>query len=448
MNSTQNFDLIIKGARIILPGADSKLSEQQLDIGILKGKIQEIRPEISPAFGPVLKAHGLHVLPGLIDTQVHFREPGLTHKEDFESGSRSALFGGITAYFEMPNTKPPVTSFDLLQQKYELSKNRCHTHYAYYGGSIGDDFEELAKMEAHPHSPGVKVFMGTSTGGYLVDQDEILEVILKKTIRRLVVHAEDETTLQERKHLIQEDPHPRTHYKWRNEDSAIRATKRILSLARKNNRRLHILHITTAEEIEILKQNKDIATFEILPQHLVLSAPECYERLGTLAQMNPPIRDKRHQEALWKAVLDGSVAVMGSDHAPHTLAEKNKPYPGSPSGFPGVQTTVPLMLNFVNQGKLPLTRFVELMAESPRKLFNIKNKGRIEIGGDADFTIVDLKKERTLENNWIQSKCGYTPFDGMKLKGWPHTVILNGEVVLQEDQIIKPSQGRALDFIK
>lgn len=446
-----NLDLIIKGATVVVPnsnsGADSKLKEEKLDIGISKGKIVEISHEISPAKGPVFKAQGLHVLPGLIDSQVHFREPGLTHKEDFESGSRSALHGGITAYFEMPNTKPPVTSLELLQQKYDLSKNRAHTHYAYYGGSIGADFEELAKMEALVNSPGIKVFMGTSTGGYLVDQDEILDVILKKTSSRLVVHAEDESTLQARKNqIIANDP--TSHYKWRNEESAIKATQRILNLARKNNRKIHILHITTAEEVEILKQNQDIATFEVLPQHLTLSAPECYERLGTLAQMNPPIRDKRHQEALWKAVLDGSVSVMGSDHAPHTLQEKAKAYPDSPSGFPGVQTTVPLMLNFVNQGKLPLTRFVELMAENPKRLWNIKGKGRIEIGADADFTIVDMKQEKVLENKWIKSKCGYTPFDGMKLKGWPKAVILNGEVVLQDDEILKPSQGKALEFIK
>lgn len=289
--------------------------------------------------------------------------------------------------------------------------------------------------------------MGTSTGGYLVDQDEVLDVILQKTSRRLVVHSEDEPTLQARKHLIEEDK-PRSHPIWRNEDSAIRATQRILALARKNKRKLHILHITTAEEVEILKQNRDIATFEVLPQHLTLCAPECYERLGTLAQMNPPIRDKRHQDALWKAVVDGTVTVMGSDHAPHTLQEKSKAYPSSPSGLPGVQTTVPLMLNFVNQGKLPLTRFVELMAESPKKLFGIKGKGRIEIGADADFTIVDMKEERVLENNWIQSKCGYTPYAGMKLRGWPKAVILNGELVLQDNEILKPSQGRALEFMK
>ncbi len=441
-----SLDLIIKGATIVVPNANSKLVEEQLDIGISNGKISEISHDINPGKGPVLNAKGLHVLPGLIDSQVHFREPGLTYKEDFESGSRSALFGGITAYFEMPNTKPPVTTLELLQQKYDLSKDRCHTHYAYYGGSIGAHFEELPRMEAHPNSPGVKIFMGTSTGGYLVDHDEVLDVILKNTTRRLVVHAEDEPTLEARKHLIDQDPHPRTHDKWRNEDSAIRATQRILALARKNNRKLHILHITTAEEVEILKQNKDIATFEVLPQHLTLSSPECYERLGTLAQMNPPIRAKRHQEALWKAVLDGSVMVMGSDHAPHTLEEKRKPYPQSPSGLPGVQTTVPLMLNFVNQGKLPLTRFVELMAESPKKLFNIKGKGRIEIGGDADFTIVDMKEERVLENKWIQSKCGYTPFDGMKLKGWPKIVMLNGQVVLRDNEIIKPAQGKPLEF--
>jgi dihydroorotase len=441
-------DLIIKGARAILPNKNSILIEENLDVGISNGKIVLIQNEISPALGPVLNAQGLHLLPGLIDTQVHFREPGMTHKEDFESGSRSALFGGITAYFEMPNTKPPVTSLELLEQKYQLSKNRCHTNFAYYGGSIGTDFHELENMENYPYSPGIKVFMGTSTGGYLVDQDEILDKILKNTRHRLVVHAEDEETLQKRKYLIEVDPHPRSHYKWRNEESALRASQRIIQLARHNNRKIHILHITTAEEVELISKNSDIATFEVLPQHLILTAPECYERLGSLAQMNPPIRDSRHQKALWKAVNDGLVSVMGSDHAPHTLEEKAKKYPESPSGIPGVQTTVPLMLNCVNKGQLSLTRFVELMAENPRKLFQIKNKGRIEIGSDADFTLVDMKEEKILSNNWIQSKCKYTPFDGMKLQGWPKIVILNGEVVLQEDQIVKPHQGRPLEFSK
>lgn len=444
-----SFDLILKNATCVVPRSPGspELHEQLLDIGVINGKITELG-NLSESQGPSLNLKDLHVLPGLIDTQVHFREPGLTYKEDIESGSRSALFGGLTGFFEMPNTKPPTTSLDALQQKFDLAHNRSHVNYAFYGGSIGEHFEELEKQESHPNCPGIKIFMGTSTGGYLVDQDEVLEKILQVTKRRLVVHCEDEPTLQARKHLVDQDPHPRSHPIWRNEESALRATQRIVALARKYNHKLHILHITTAEEVEFLKDHQDLVTFEVLPQHLTLAAPECYEKLGTLAQMNPPIRDIRHQQALWKAVNNNLVKVMGSDHAPHLLEEKARPYPQSPSGIPGVQTLVPLMLNHVNNGKLPLTKVVELLCQNPCQIFGVKNKGQIAIGKDADFSIVDMKKIRTVENKWIQSKCHYSPYDGMKLQGWPHSVILNGELIFSEDQILKPSQGQAFQFQK
>lgn len=444
---TATYDLILKNGLCVVPDpATGTLTTLALDIGIVAGKIKMLTTGLAPHLGPVLDLKGLHVLPGLIDTQVHFREPGLTYKEDIASGSRSALFGGLTGFFEMPNTKPPTCSLTALQEKFDLAENRSFTNYAFYGGSIGENFSELAKQEAHKNSPGIKVFMGTSTGGYLVDKDEVLEQILLNTQRRLVVHAEDEPTLKSREHWIQKDPHPRSHPLWRNEDSAYIATQRIVRLARKFNRRLHILHITTAEEVEFLKDQKDIATFEVLPQHLLLSAPECYETLGSLAQMNPPIRSLRHQQALWRAVNDGSVTLMGSDHAPHTLTEKALPYPKSPSGIPGVQTFLPLMLNFVNQGKIRLERVVELMAHHPAKLFGIKNKGVIQVGADADFSIVDLQKTRRIENRLIQSKCGYSPYHGMQIKGWPHSVILKGQPVFQEDQLLTKPQGQPLWF--
>jgi dihydroorotase len=445
---SKKFDLVLKNGHCVVPNPTSKLLEvKPLDIGILDGQISEISDSIVASDAPVLNLKGLHVLPGLIDTQVHFREPGLTYKEDIESGSRSALFGGLTGFFEMPNTKPPTTSLTALQEKFDLAENRSHTHFAFYGGSLGDQFQELSKQENHPHSPGIKIFMGTSTGGYLVDKDETLIEILKNTRRRLVVHCEDEPTLKAREHLIQLDPHPRSHPVWRNEESALRATMRIVKHARSLNRRLHILHITTAEEVDFLKDQKDVATFEVLPQHLLLSAPECYEVLGSLAQMNPPIRSLHHQQALWRAVNDGTVSMMGSDHAPHTLMEKSKPYPQSPSGIPGVQTFLPLMLNFVNQNKITLTRLVELMSQNPAQIFKIKNKGQIKVGNDADFSIVDLKKTKTIQNSWIQSKCGYSPYHGMQIQGWVHSVVLKGELVFQEDQIIKKSKGSPLDFL-
>lgn len=449
MNNQLDFDLVLKNANCVVPSPKHQdLCIEKLDIGIKQGKIAEIKNSISQSAQKVINLEGLHVLPGLIDTQVHFREPGMIYKEDIESGSRSALFGGLTGFFEMPNTKPPTDSLAALQQKMDLAKNRSHTHFAFYGGSLGVNFHELAKQEAHPHSPGIKIFMGTSTGGYLVDKEEILEEILKNTKHRLVVHCEDEATLTARAHLIQNNPHPRMHPVWRNVDSARLATERIIRLARKHNRKVHILHVTTAEEVEFLIDQKDIATFEVLPQHLLLSSPECYETLGTLAQMNPPIRELRHQQALWRAINSNHVTMMGSDHAPHTLTEKAKPYPQSPSGIPGVQTFLPLMLNFVNQNKLSMIKLVELMSMNPAKIFKIKNKGRIQVGYDADFSIVDLKKTRRIENSWIQSKCGYSPYHGMSIQGWPHSVILKGVLTFQEDQILIPSNGSALEFEK
>ncbi|MFN9068774.1 MAG: dihydroorotase, partial [Bdellovibrionales bacterium] len=422
-----NFDLILKNAHCVVPQNNStQLKIEKLDIGIRQGLIAEISSSISPHLGPVQDLTGLHVLPGLIDTQVHFREPGMTYKEDIESGSRSAVFGGLTGFFEMPNTKPPTTSLEALQHKFDLAHHRSHTHYAFYGGSLGENFFELNRQENHPHSPGIKIFMGTSTGGYLVDKDEVLIEILKNTRRRLVVHCEEEEVLRARASLLQQNPHPRLHPVWRNEESALRATQRIIKHARSLGRKVHILHVTTAEEVDFLRDQKDVATFEVLPQHLLLTAPECYEALGTLAQMNPPIRGFRHQQALWRAVNDGSVTMMGSDHAPHTLQEKAKPYPQSPSGIPGVQTFLPLMLNFVNQGRLRLERLVELMAHNPAQVFRIKNKGLIKKGFDADFSIVDLKKTCRIDNRWIQSKCGYTPYHGMQVQGWPHSVVLMG----------------------
>lgn len=449
MNQQLDFDLVLKNAFCVVPTSNNQdLRTEKLDIGIKNGKILEIKSSITKSAEKVLNLDGLHVLPGLIDTQVHFREPGMTYKEDIESGSRSALFGGLTGFFEMPNTKPPTDSLLALQNKMDLAKNRSHTHFAFYGGSLGINFQELAKQEAHPNSPGIKIFMGTSTGGYLVDKEEILEEILKNTQHRLVVHCEDEATLSARAHLVKNDPHPRVHPVCRNVDSALLATKRIVRLARKYNRRVHVLHVTTAEEVEFLIDQKDVATFEVLPQHLLLTAPECYETLGSLAQMNPPIRELRHQQALWRAINQNHVTIMGSDHAPHTLAEKSKPYPQSPSGIPGVQTFLPLMLNFVNQKKLTLEKLVQLMAHNPAQLFKIKNKGQIRLGFDADFSIVDLKKKRRIENSWIQSKCGYSPYHGMSIQGWPHSVILNGQLTFQEDQILIPSNGSALEFEK
>ena len=443
----QKVDLILKNASaLVFNSANNELELSQVDIAIKDGKITDINSTLSLDCEKKINLNGLTVLPGVIDSQVHFREPGLTHKEDLESGTRAAILGGVTSIFEMPNTNPSTTTLAAFNEKLALAKNRAHCDYAFFIGGAHDNTDNLAELEKAEHCSGIKIFLGASFGSLLVDDDEVFEKIMKTGRRRLTIHSEDEARLRARKNLAAEAAHPRAHHIWRDEESAMISTKKSIALAKKYNRPVHILHVSSSEEMQFLAQHKDIASVEILPQFLTLSAPECYERLGTLAQQNPPIRDKRHLEHLWNAVLNGTVDVIGSDHAPHTLEEKNKPYPNSPSGFPGVQTLVPIMLNHVHNQKMSLKHFVKLVTENPRRLFNLKNKGRIAVGYDADFTVVDLKKEVTITNKWIASKCGYTPFDGMKVTGWPVMTILGGQTVMQDDTVTLASQGKALNF--
>jgi dihydroorotase len=442
-------DLVLKNAEIVtFDEKQNKVIRQVADIAIKNQKISEIGPALQIQRTRTIDLKGLHILPGVIDSQVHFREPGLTHKEDIESGTRAALLGGVTSIFEMPNTNPGTTTAEALNEKLQLSKDRAHCHYAFFMGAASDNAIHLSELEKLPHSPGIKVFLRASFGSLLVDDDIVFEQVMKNGRLRLTIHSEDEARLKARKHLAIEAGHPRAHHIWRDEESAMISTKKSVALAQKYNRPIHILHVSSSEEMQFLKQHKNTASVEILPQFLTLSAPECYERLGTLAQQNPPIRDKRHLEKLWQAVLDRTVDIIGSDHAPHTLAEKNKPYPESPSGFPGVQTLLPIMLNHVSQMRLPLERLVELITENPRKMFNVRNKGRIQVGYDADFTVIDLKKQKEITNKWIASKCGYTPFDGMQVTGWPTHTILKGEIAMQDDQVIRAHTGTAIDFNK
>ncbi|MEK6773484.1 MAG: dihydroorotase [Bdellovibrionota bacterium] len=441
-------DLLLTNANTLIPDINSPFGHriEALDVGVTNGKIVEIASSIRRPAKKVLSLSGLHLLPGVIDSQVHFREPGFPNKEDLESGTRGALLGGVTSVFEMPNTSPSTTTPELFQDKLNRAKQRCHTHYAFYIGGCAENADQLGELEKMPHCCGIKVFMGSSTGSLLVEDDLTLEKILRSGKRRVIVHSEDESRLQERKSIALKSKNVADHPVWRDVETAVRSTQRLLSLARKTGRNVHVLHVTSAEEIELLKEQKDIASIEVLPQHLTLFAPECYERLGTYAQQNPPIREKRHHDRLWQAVKDGTVDVLGSDHAPHTREEKDRDYPTSPSGMPGVQTLVPLMLNHVNEGRLSLERFVQLTSDNQRKVFGIKNKGRIEVGYDADFTVVDLKKEKTITNSWMASRCGWTPFDGMKVKGWPTMTILKGQIAMQDDQILLPSSGDPIDF--
>ncbi|MBS1972043.1 MAG: dihydroorotase [Bdellovibrionales bacterium] len=441
------FDLILKNATVLVPNPHGLgLIEDKLDVAVADRKIAKIAPQINESAAKTLDLKGLHLLPGVIDSQVHFREPGLTHKEDLETGTRGAVLGGITTVFEMPNTAPSTTTQEAFEDKLHRAQNRCHSHYAFFIGASAENASELAKLEVLPHCSGVKIFMGSSTGSLLVDNDEALEKIMRSGHRRVIVHSEDEARMRERRHIATDSQDVHMHPVWRDAESALISTKRLIGLARKTGRKVHVLHVSTGDEMDFLQDKKDIATVEVLPQHLTLFAPDCYDRLKNYAQQNPPIREKRHMDRIWKAVLDGTVDIIGSDHAPHTREEKERPYPQSPSGMPGVQTLLPIMLNHVNQGRLPLTHFVQLVTENPRRVFGLKDKGRIEVGCDADFTVVDMKKERVIENSWIASRSGWTPYDGMKVQGWPTHTILLGEVVMENDFIVSPHRGQGAWF--
>ena len=439
---TQTFDLILKGGTVATPGGIAPA-----DVAVTNGKIVEIGSFEASQAGKVFEAKGLHVLPGVIDTQVHFREPGLEWKEDLESGSRSAVLGGVTTVFEMPNTDPSTTSPDMMLDKLARAKGRMHTDHAFYAGATHDNTDLLPVMERMDGVCGVKVFMGASTGQLLVEDDEGVERVLSAISRRAAFHSEDEYRLLERKKLARQGDWT-SHYEVRDAEAAIQSTKRLLRLARKTGKRIHVLHVTTEEEMDILAANKDIATVEVTPQHLTLVGPDDYIRLKGYAQMNPPVREERHRAALWRAVNQGIPDVIGSDHAPHTIEEKSRPYPASPSGMPGVQTIVPVMLTHVANGKMTLERFIELTSAGAQRVFGIANKGRIARGYDADFTVVDLKARKTITNEWSASRCGWTPYDGMDAKGWPVATFIRGTMVMCDGALLAPGTGEPVKFIE
>ena len=433
-------DLIIKNGTCYL---DGKL--QKIDIGVTKDKITQLGNLNSEKSKDLFDAENLLVLPGCIDTQVHFREPGSTDAEDLHTGSRAAVVGGITGVFEMPNTNPPTSNKKEFQNKLNLAKNRMYCNYAFYFGATPNNHEELADLKNLEGCCGVKLFAGSSTGTLLVDKEKDIEKVFENTSKIVSVHSEDEEILNLRKKL-REKGNVLSHQLWRNEESAISSTRKIVKIAKRLNKKAHILHVTTKEEVDFLSQNKGNITFEITPQHLTLISPECYQKLGTFAQMNPPLRDKSHYDRLWYAVRNNYNETIGSDHAPHLKENKQKEYPDSPSGMPGVQTLLPVMLNHVNEGKLKLEQLVSLLCENPSKIFDIQNKGYIKKDFDADFTIIDLNKVIEIKNEKIESKCGWSPFDGYKFKGTPVATIINGEIKMKNGKLLGDPSGKPMLF--
>lgn len=437
------YDLIIRNALIT-----TSESEALGSVGIQNGKFVKIGV-VEDNGRSEIDAKGLTMIPGVIDTQVHFREPGLEHKEDLESGTRSAILGGVTSIFEMPNTNPTTTTAEALRDKLGRAAGRAWCDFSFFVGASKENVSALSELEMLPGSPGVKIFMGSSTGPLLVDDDEHLRQVLRNGKRRCPIHAEDEERNVARKSLMSDHPHAREHPFLRDAESARLATTRILALSKETGRPVHVLHISTADELPILKAAKDDGlgtTCEVTPQHLWFAAPDCYEKLGTFAQMNPPLRSAEHREGLRKATKAGLFDVIGSDHAPHTIQEKQRPYPQSPSGMPGVQTLLSVMLTLCSQGLITLKDFVRMACENPARIYGIKNKGFLKEGYDADFVLIDPQQKRVFERSMIASKCGWSPYEGETLTGWPIHVFLRGEQMVTEGQLTGRQTGQAVEF--
>ncbi|MGZ5947832.1 MAG: dihydroorotase [Caulobacteraceae bacterium] len=436
----ETYDLIVRGGEVV-----NHAGRGLADIGVRGGKVAVVGDLSQASAGEVFDATGLTIMPGVIDTQVHFREPGLEWKEDLESGSRAAVLGGVTAVFEMPNTEPTTTDPDALADKLKRAKGRMHCDHAFYVGGTHNNAPWLGELERLPGCCGIKVFMGASTGTLLVQDDEGIEAVLRHVNRRAAFHSEDEYRLAERRPMARTGDWT-SHYEVRDAQSAIQSTERLVRIATALGKRIHVLHVTTKEEVAYLAQHKDVASVEFTPQHLTLEGPEAYERLKGYAQMNPPIRTAEHRAALWAGLANGVADVLGSDHAPHTSEEKARPYPASPSGMPGVQTLLPVMLTHVAEGRLTLEQLVDLTSHGANRLFGLADKGRIAEGYDADLTIVDLKARKTIRHDMMASRVGWTPFDGMEAKGWPVATIIRGTTVMRDGEVTAPHLGQPVRF--
>jgi dihydroorotase len=438
---SQHYDLLIRNGICVLPWG---LAEA--DVGVRDGRIATLGVGHDSTADEVIDAAGLHVLPGLIDPHVHLRDPGDPAIETIPTGTKAAVLGGLTAVFDMPNTSPAITDAERLAWKQGYAAEAAWCDMGLYVGGTKTNIPGLAALEVAEGVCAIKIFAGSSTGDLMVEDDASLERVMRAGRRRIAYHSEDEYRLQARKPMFKSgDPYSR-HMEWRDEECAFLGTRRLMALARATGRPAHILHVSTAEELDYLKDYRDIATVELLVNHLTQVAPDCYDRLGGFGVMNPPIRGPRHLEAAWAALRDGVVDTIGSDHAPHSRAAKQKPWPDCPAGLTGVQTLVPVMLNHVAAGRLSLPHMVELMSAGPARVYGAIGKGRLAAGYDADFTLVDLKRQRVIEDDWIVSPCGWTPFAGMAITGWPVATILRGVPVMREDEVLGTPRGRLVRF--
>lgn len=436
--------VLIHQARILLPNGEFLRG----DVALSEGKIVQIAPEIDraslePNGVEVIHAEGLTLLPGVIDPQVHFREPGLEYKEDLFTASCACAKGGVTSFLEMPNTRPLTTTQANLEDKLRRASEKCLVNYGFFIGATAEVLPDL--LDANP-TCGIKIFMGSMHGALLVPEEEILDQIFSKGDRLIAVHAENQARINQRREEFAGITDPAIHSTIQDNQAALEATQLALKLSKKYQRRLHILHLSTGDEAELLRQDKpEWVTAEVTPQHLLLNV-SAYEKIGTLAQMNPPLRSPKDNEILWKALLDGVIDFIATDHAPHTLEEKAKGYPNTPSGMPGVETSLPLMLTQAMQGKCTVRQVSNWMSTAVAKAYKIPNKGKIEVGYDADLILVDLEQYRPVLREEVVSKCGWSPFEGWELTGWPVYTIVGGKVVYEQGRLNTEVRGQALRF--
>ena len=431
--------LLIRGARVLLPNGEFLVG----DVEIRESKILRVAPSIAAVGDREIMAKGLTLLPGVIDPQVHFREPGLEHKEDLFTASCACAKGGVTSFLEMPNTRPLTTTQAALDDKLSRAAEKCLVNYGFFIGATAENLPDL--LSANP-TPGIKVFMGSMHGQLLVDGEATLEAIFAAGDRLIAVHAEDQARINQRRQEFAGINDVAVHSQIQDSQAALLATQLALKLSNKYQRRLHILHLSTGEEAELLRQEKPSwVTAEVTPQHLLLNT-SAYEKIGSLAQMNPPLREPRDNEILWQALLDGVIDFIATDHAPHTLAEKAQDYPNTPSGMPGVETSLPLMLTQAVQGRCTVAQVANWMSAAVAKAYKIPNKGKIAPGFDADLVLVDLDNYRLVVREEMVTKCGWSPFEGWNLTGWPVVTVVGGKVVFENGKLDTTVRGEALTF--
>jgi dihydroorotase len=430
---------LIRNATAVLPSGI-----QQAHVLIEDSKILGIDPPAGADCDETIDAQGLHLLPGVIDDHVHFRDPGLTHKEDLHTGSLACAAGGVTTFLEMPNTIPPTTTQEILNAKLDIAASKSVVNYGFYIAASTENLDELKKAT---QTPGIKIFIGSSTGNLLVDDQEALEAIFAETTLPITAHCEDEATVRANQARIEAagfSGHS-DHSLIRNHEAARLATARAADLSRRHNHRFHVVHVSTADEIALFADHGGLLSAEACPHHLFFNVDD-YERLGSKVQMNPAIKTKADNEALFAALLDGRIQVVATDHAPHTLDEKDQPYPKSPSGLPAVENSLPLMLDQVHRGNCSLEQIVSWMCDAPARVWDMVGKGRIQEGYDADLVLVDLGKSAEIRNENQRTKCGWSPWDGTTLTGWPVRTIVMGRTVFADGKFDETSRGTEVIF--